>query len=181
MALTGIRRIGLPVVAAIAVSAAVAAPAIATPGLASGVGTYKTWAQAQKAAKFKLYKPTVTYSLPNVGHVIVSVCEVSGETSKRVVTVSYGNYNTHNLGLSENNSGRACGDANEGTFLGNYKIHGIKAQMWGFCDMLGAPSCSNAKIERWLTWKSKGVYYVASSFNESRARLVNFASKLKAA
>ncbi len=63
----------------------------------------------------------------------------------------------------------------------NYKIHGIKAQLWGFCDILGAPSCSNAKIELWLTWKSKGVYYVASSFNESRARLVNFASKLKAA
>src|SRR5580700_1032803 len=132
MALTGIRRIRLPVVAAIAVSAAVAAPALTTPGLASGVVTYKAWAQAQKAAKFKLYKPTVTYSLPNVGHVIVSVCEVTGKTDKRVVTVSYGNFNTRNLGLSENNSGGICGNADEGTFLANYKIHGLKAQLWGF-------------------------------------------------
>lgn len=181
MALTRIRRIGLPVVAAIAVSAAVAAPAIATPGAASGIGTFKTWAQAQKAAKFKLFKPTVTYGLPNVGHVIVSVCEVANKTDKRVVTVSYGNFNTHNLGLSENNSGGNCSSADEGTFLANYKIHGNKAQLWGFCDILGAPSCSSAKLELWLTWKSKGVYYLASSFNESRAHLLNFSSKLKAA
>lgn len=43
MALPRIRGIGVPVVAAIAVSTAVAAPAIATPGLAPGISTYKTW------------------------------------------------------------------------------------------------------------------------------------------
>jgi hypothetical protein len=85
MALTRFSRIGLPLVAAIAVSAAVAAPAIAVPGLASRIGTYKTWAQAQKAAGYQLMKPTATYSLPNEGHIIVSVCEVQGETSKRAV------------------------------------------------------------------------------------------------
>jgi hypothetical protein len=47
--------------------------------------------------------------------------------------------------------------------------------------MLGAPSCSSAKIEMWLIWAHKGVYYVASSFNESRKNLENFASTLKAA
>jgi hypothetical protein len=43
MALPRIRGIGVTVVAAIAVSAAVAAPAIASPGLAPGISTYKTW------------------------------------------------------------------------------------------------------------------------------------------
>jgi len=181
MALTRITRIGLPLVAAIAVSAAAAAPAIATPLAASGIGTYKTWAEAQKAAGFKLMKPSVTYGLPNVGHVIVSVCEVTGETKKRVVTVSYGNFNSHNLGLSENNSGGACGNGNEGTYLASYTLHGIKARLYGFCDILGAPSCSAAKIELWLTWKDKTVYFVASSYNESRSRLVHFANTLRKA
>jgi hypothetical protein len=181
MALTRFRRIGLPLVAAIAVSAAVAAPAIATPGLVSGIGTYKTWAEAQKAAGFKLMKPSVTYGLPNVGHVIVSVCEVQGETKKRVVTVSYGNFNAHNLGLTQNNSAGPCGNANEGTYLATYKLHGIKAKLYGFCDILGAPSCNSAKVELWLTWKNKSVYLVASSYNESRSRLVHFANTLRKA
>jgi hypothetical protein len=181
MPLTHIRRIGLPLVAAIGVSAAAAAPAVAMAGTPSGVGTYKTWAEAQKAAGFKLYKPTTTYKLPNVGHVIVSVCEVSGATNKRVVTVSFGNFNTHSLELTQNNYGRACGDGNQGTYLGSSRVHGVPAKLYGFCNMLGAPSCSSAKIEMWLIWAHKGVYYVASSFNESRKNLENFASTLKAA
>ena len=181
MPLTRIRRIGLPLVAAIAVSAAVAAPAVATPGTLSGVGAYKTWAEAQRAAGFQLYKPTVSYGLRNVGHVIVTICENPGKTSKHVVTASYGNFNSHSLALSENNSGGACGTGNQGNYLGSYRIHGIKAQLWGFCGFPGAPSCSSTKIEIWLTWADKGIYYVASSYNESRTRLLHFASTLKAA
>jgi hypothetical protein len=179
MALTRIRRIGLPMVAAIAVSAAVAAPAIAAPSLAPGIGTYKTWAEAQRAVGFKLWKPTVTYNLPNVGHVIASVCEAAPK--KRVVTVSYGNFNTRNVGLSETNSGGGCGVGDQGTFLANYKIHGVAAKLYGYCDILGAPSCTSAKLELWLVWKTKALFFVASSFNESRKNLVNFATKLKAA
>src|ERR1700733_7159857 len=78
MPLTHMRRIGLPLVAAIAAFVAVAAPAVATAGTPSGIGTYKTWAEAQRAAGFQLYKPTTSYKLPNVGHVIVSVCETAG-------------------------------------------------------------------------------------------------------
>ena len=117
MPLTHMRRIGLPLVAAIAAFVAVAAPAVATAGTPSGIGTYKTWAEAQRAAGFQLYKPTTSYKLPNVGHVIVSVCETAGKTNKHVVTVSYGNFNTHNVGLSENNSGGGCGVGDQGTFL----------------------------------------------------------------
>jgi hypothetical protein len=181
MPLTHFRRIGLPIVAAIAASAALAAPAVAAAGTPSGVGAYKTWAEAQHAAGFQLYKPTTSYGLRNVGHVIVSVCETSGETSKHVVTVSYGNFNSHSLELTQNNSGRACGDANEGTYLGSYRIHGIPAKAYGYCGMLGTPSCSSSKIEVWISWQHKGVYYTAYSFNESRTRLLHFASTLKAA
>jgi hypothetical protein len=181
MPLTHIRRIGLPLVAAIAVSAAVAAPAVAMAGTPTGIGTYKTWAEAQHAAGFKLYKPTTSYGLPNVGHVIVSVCESAGKTSKHVVTVSYGNFNSHSLELTQNNSGGPCGDANQGTYLGSYRIHGILAKAYGYCGILGAPSCSSAKIEVWLSWQHKGVYYMAASYNEPRKNLVHFASTLKAA
>ena len=97
------------------------------------------------------------------------------------MTVSYGSFNTHNLGLSENNSGGPCGNGDEGTYLATYKLHGITAKLYGFCDMLGAPAASSSKVELWLTWKNKSVYFVASSYNESRARLVHFANTLRKA
>jgi hypothetical protein len=181
MPLTRIRRIGLPLVAAIAVSAAVAAPAIAVPSTSAGTGTFKTWSKAQAEAGFKLYKPTDVYGLPNVGHVVVTICEATNLTRKRVVSVSYGNYNSHNLALQQNNAGQACANGDEGTFLATERIHGIKAQLWGFCGFNGAPACTASRIELWLTWKQHGNYYVASSFNESRARLLHFAATLKAA
>jgi hypothetical protein len=181
MTLRSIRRIGLPLVAAVAALAAVAAPAVATPGTASGTGVFKTFPEAQAAVGrgFQLYKPTTSYSLPNVGHVIVTICEVQGKTNKRVVTVSYGNFNTHSLALTQDDASGPCGDGAEGTYLASYRIHGIKAQLWGYCGILGAPACSSTKIELWLIWQHTSDYYVASSYNESRTRLVNFASSLK--
>lgn len=181
MPLTRIRRIGLPLVAAIAVSAAVAAPAIAAPGSPSGTGTFKTWSKAQAEAGFKLYKPTDVYGLPNVGHVVVTICEVTGLTKKRVVSVNYGSYLTHNLALQQTNADQACGNGDEGTYLGTLSVHGIKAQLYGYCGLPGAPACTATKVELWLTWKHAGVFYVASSYNESRARLQHFAATLKAA
>src|ERR1700733_13736171 len=106
MPLTRIRRIGLPLVAAIGVSAAVAAPAIAAPSMSAGTGTYKTWSKAQAEAGFKLYKP-------NVGHVVVTICEVTGLTRKRVVSVSYGNVISHGFALSQDNAGQQCGNGDE--------------------------------------------------------------------
>jgi hypothetical protein len=181
MPLTHIRRFGVPLVAAIAIAAGAAVPAIAAPSAPAGTGTYKTWAEAQRAAGFKLYKPTSTYKLRNVGHVIVSVCEVTGETSKHVVSSSYGNFNTHSFALSQDNASGLCGNGDEGTYLGSYRLHGLKAQLWGFCGLLGAPPCSSTKIELWLTWGHKADFFVASSYNESRTRLVHFAGTLKAA
>jgi len=181
MPLTHIRRIGLPLVAAIAVSAAVAAPAIAAPSMSAGTGTYRTWSKAQAEAGFKLYKPTDVYGLPNVGHVVVTICEVTGLTRKRVVSVSYGNVISHGFALSQDNAGQQCGNGDEGTYLAAERIHGIKAQLWGFCGFNGAPACTATKIELWLTWRHGSDFYLASSFNESRARLLHFAATLKAA
>jgi hypothetical protein len=190
MPLTHIRRIGLPLVAAIAAVGALAAPAAAN--LASkanpvkrvalaATGTYKTWPAAQRAAGFGLYRPTATYGLRDAGHIIVSVCEGTGKTSRHVVSASYGTFNTKTLGLSQNNSGGACGNANEGSYITAYRIHGVKAQLYGYCNLTGAPSCSTTKVELWLVWKHDGVYYVASSFDMARTRLVHFAAMLKPA
>jgi hypothetical protein len=60
MSSTRIKRIGLPFATAIAVSAAVAAPAMASPATPAAAGTFKTWAGAQQAAGFKLLQPATT-------------------------------------------------------------------------------------------------------------------------
>jgi hypothetical protein len=179
MSLTRLRRIGLPIVAAIAVSAAVAAPATAATGAALGAGTFTSWQKAQTAAGFVLERPTATYGLRNVGHIIVSFCEVANGAHKRIVSVGYGTFKTKSLSLSQDDANGPCGDGYAGTELGSYRIHGIKAQLWGYCGFDDLPACSSTKIELWLTWQHKADYYTASSYNEARSRLLHFASTLK--
>jgi hypothetical protein len=181
MSSTRITRTGLQLAIAIAASGAIAAPALAATSAQAGTGTYKTWAQAQHAAGFALLKPGVTYGLPNVGHVVVGVCEAPGKLKKRVVSVNYGSFATHSLALDQDNANGPCVGGYTGTSLGTYKVHGIRAQLYGYCNTFGAPPCSSTKIELWLTWKKKADYYIASSFNESRSRLEHFASDLKKA
>jgi len=181
MSLTRLRRIGLPIVAAIAVSAAVAAPATAAAGAALSSGTFTTWQKAQAAAGFVLYRPTSTYGLRNVGHIIVSACEVAGGANKRIVSIGYGTFNTKSLALTQDDANGPCGNGYAGTSLGTYRIHGIKAQLWGYCGFDNLPSCSSTKIELWLMWQHKADYYTASSYNEARSRLLHFASTLRQA
>jgi hypothetical protein len=186
MSLSRIRRAGLPIVAAIAASAAVAAPAIAAPAIPiaspaamAGLGTFKTWPEAQKAAGFKLMKPGTSYRLPNIGHIVVSLCEVPGKTSKRIVSDSYGSILKQSLSLVQDNASGPCFSGASGTYLGKYKIHGVTAVMYGYCGFGGAPSCSSTNIEIWLSWQVKKVYFRASAHDEARSRLVHFASVLK--
>jgi hypothetical protein len=180
MSLTPIIKVGLQLAVAVAASVAIAAPALAAPGGPAGTGTFKTWGQAQHAAGFSLVKPGTTYGLKNVGHITVGICEVPGKLSKRVVSASYGSFGSHSFALVQDNAGRLCGGGGyAGTYLGSYKIHGIKAKLYGFCNVLGGPLCTNPKVELWLTWSHKASYYIASSFNESRKRLVTFATDLK--
>ncbi len=100
---------------------------------------------------------------------------------KRVVTVAYGSLLHRALGLVQDNASGACQGAIAGTKLGTYKIHGIKAHMYGYCDLNGAPPCTWTDIELWLVWKDKTHYFTASSHDFSRYKLWLFASKLKKA
>jgi hypothetical protein len=177
MSLRYLGKFGLPVAAAIAVSAAVAAPALAAPGQAAGTGTFKTWPKAQQEAGFSLLKPGTTYGLRNVGHVVVSACEISQK--KRTVSAYYGSIMHASLSLTQNNAGRNCAIGSfPGTFLGTYRIHGVKASMFGYCGTGVEPACSSSDIAMWLSWKVKGDYYTASSHDETRARLAHFAATL---
>jgi hypothetical protein len=177
MSLRYLRKFGLPAAAAMAVSAAVAAPALAAPGDPAGTGMFATWPKAQQEAGFSLLKPGTTYGLRNIGHIVVSACESSQK--KRTVSAYYGSIMHASLSLTQNNAGHTCALGSfQGTFLGTYRIHGIKASMFGFCGSGLEPACTSTDIELWLNWKAKGNYYTASSHDESRARLVHFAATL---
>jgi hypothetical protein len=176
MSLAHFRRIGLPLVAVIAVSAA-AAPAVASPGTTAGTGIFKSWTKAQQEAQFKLMKPGTTYGLHNVGYILVTSC--LADPRKRDVLASYGSILHKSLALEQDNAGTPCHSGYPGTALGTYTIHRQKAHLFGYCGFGAAPKCSSTDIELWLTWKVKGDYYVASAHDESRKDLVHFADVLK--
>lgn len=176
MSLAHIRRIGLPLVAAIAVCAA-AAPAVASPGTTAGIGMFSTWPKAQQEAQFTLMKPGTTYGLHSVGGILVTACLAARH--KGDVVASYGSILHKSLALEQDNAGRPCHSGYAGTALGTYTIHRHKAHLYGYCGFGAAPACSSTDIELWLTWKVNSDYYVASSHDESRTSLVGFADVLK--
>ncbi len=51
---------------------------------------YGSWTAAQKAAGFKLLRPTRTYGHKRNGLIGVSRCELKKKGAKHVVTASYG-------------------------------------------------------------------------------------------
>jgi hypothetical protein len=178
MSLTRIKRIGLPLAAAVAVSVAVAAPAMATPASPAANGTFKTWAKAQNAAGFRLLRPGTTYGLRSAGQISVGTCETSPR--KRIVSAYYGSFLKTGLGLEQNNAGKSCSfGSTAGRKLGTYRFGGHTATLYGYCGYTGTPACTSTKIELWLVWKSRGNYYIASSHDQTRARLVHFAATLK--
>jgi hypothetical protein len=178
MSLTRISAASLPLAAAIAVSAALAAPAMASPASPAATGTFKTWAKAQQAAGFRLLQPGTTYGLRAASRIAVGSCETSPR--RRLVTAYYGSFLKTGLGLEQDNAGKSCSFGRfPGRTLGSYRVRGNGATLYGFCGYPGTPSCTSKNIELWLVWKSGGNYYVASSHNETRSRLVHFASTLK--
>ncbi len=171
-------KMSLALVTAVAVPAMLSAPAIAAPvHPAIGTGQFKTWPEAQRAAGYPLKKPGTTYGLRAVGRILVDKCY--NHAKKRVVTVNFGSLLHRDLGLVQDDASGACQAATAGTKLGTYKIHGVKAHMYGYCDLNGAPRCTAKDIELWLVWKNKSHYYTASSHDFSRYKLWLFASKLK--
>lgn len=163
-------------------TAGLAGPALAVPPAASlHFGTFGTWRGAQKAAKFKLIRPTRTYGLKRNGLITVGRCArtVTQKVAHADVTVSYGLTPFSVLSLSQNNSGGPCTKVGKVKTLGHVKVDGRRAVLSGKCGMPGLLSCKSKKIFLFLTWKKHGVYYVASSFGHSRKTLAGFAKGLR--
>ncbi len=165
---------------------AVSAAGIATTALAAqagpeGFGMFKTWNGAQHAAGFKLVRPAKTYGNVRNGDIAVARCEVKKAKKmqgKRVVSANYGLTPASSLALFQNNSGSACSTVGKVKTLGKVKMGGTTAQLTGKCGFDKLNPCSSAKVFLFLTWRKHGVYYVASSFGESRKTLVGFATGL---
>jgi hypothetical protein len=172
-----ITKASLALVAALAVPAMLATPALASAARpAASTGQFKTWPQAQHAAGYALKRPGTTFGLKMVGRILVDKCVTN--TKRRVVSVNYGSFIHRGLGLVQDNAAGSCDMTSAGTSLGTYKIHGMTAHMYGYCNLSGAPPCSSVNIELWLVWKSKSFYYTASSHDFSRHKLWLFADHL---
>jgi hypothetical protein len=170
---------GLSAITGLAAAAVLLTPALASASV-TGLGGYSSWARAQNAAGFRLMQPGNTYGLRMNGKIIVDQCIISSRLSDRVVDVQYGSLLKHALGLEQDNAGVQCTSGSSGTYLGSYKVNGATARLYGECGSVAPQySCSSAKIELWLSWRSGRYYYIASSFNESRSSLVRFARSLR--
>ena len=160
-------------------AAGLAGPAFAAPAGPHHLGMYGTWTGAQRAAGFKLLRPTRTYGHKRNGLIAVSRCEVKKREARRLVTATYGLTPFSVLGLTQNNSGRACTSTGKVKRLGTYKIDGTRAVLTGKCGMRGLRACTSRKIFLFLTWTRHGVYYVATSYGLPRRTLVGFATGLR--
>lgn len=171
------------ITAGLAASVGVAATAVATTAMAAQApaprfGLFKSWHAAQSAAGFELIRPTKTFGQKRNGKIVVRRCVVKPTKSKnpgRLVTVTYGLTPKAQLRLSQSNSGHACSVTGRLTALGKVKVGGVTAKLSGLCGRAHLPACTSTKIFLFLTWIKHGVYYVASSFGESRVTLVGFA------
>ena len=155
----------------LAAGAAQAAPA--------GTGSFRTWPAAQRAAGFKLLKPAKLFGLKQTGKIDVAKCEVTGETSARLVEAAYGMPKKALLSIQQNNSGGPCGNVGVARNLGHYRVDGVRAYLIGECGLPEIPkSCSSRDIWLFLSWTKGHVFYQASSHDQWRATIVSFARHL---
>jgi hypothetical protein len=163
-----------------ATTAALAPAALASAAAApAGNGSFTSWAKAQTAAGFNLKKPTVLHGLTRMGKIHVVTCEVTGSLTKRDVGVSYGKLATGLLTLDQNNSGHPCGNIGEAKSLGTVKVDGVKAHLFGACDMTGEPPCSSKRTFFTLIWKKGKISFVTQSHLQTRAALISFSRSLR--
>ena len=171
---------GLTAATALAAPARPAWPAsTATAAGPAGGGSFATWRGAQRAAGFRLRRPTYTADLRRAEPVLVEKCLVTHKQTKRNVLSVYGSLRTSLLVLEQNNSGNPCGNFGEARKLGSYRIEGARATLWGSCGTHGMPPCSHKKISLYLEWRRYGIYRLASSYNERPRTLLRFARGLK--
>lgn len=156
-----------------------ATPALAAPAGTHALGSFKTWRGAQRAAGFKLLRPTKTYGHVRNGDISVARCEVKGKAAKRLVTATYGLTPFSVLSISQNNSGGPCMSLGKVKRLGTVKVNGTKGVLSGKCGMRGLRACTSRKIFLFLTWVKHGKYYVAGSFGLRRKTLAGFANGLR--
>jgi hypothetical protein len=172
--------IGLAAAATVACMATMTA-AVAAPGASGGparTGLFATWRSAQAAAGFRLLRPTKTYGLPSAGKISVARCDITrkrAKAGKHLVIAGYGRTVKANLTLSQNNAGVPCTRTHFIKYLGKYKVKGGWAQLNGVCGIGKLPSCASHRIFLFLTWRSRGSYYQAQSYGESRGVLLGFA------
>ncbi len=155
------------------------AQALAAPAGAHHLGMYGSWTAAQRAAGYRLLRPTRTYSHVRNGLIGVSRCELKKKGAKHVVSVSYGLTPFSVLSLSQNNSGGPCASTGKVKPLGTYKVDGTTAVLTGKCGLPGLRPCSSRKIFLLLTWRKHGVWYVAGSYGLPRGTLAGFATGLR--
>ena len=160
-------------------SAALAPAALASAGSPAAIGPFHSWHAAQRAAGFRLKRPTRLDGLTRSGAIFVERCQVTGELRKRDVFAAYGKEQHRFLSISQNNSGAPCGNFGEAKKLRTYRVHGARATLFGVCGIKGEPSCHRRRIFLFLTWKRHHRYYVATSHNERRHALVSFARSLR--
>ena len=160
--------------------AALAPAAFASAGRPAAIGSFHSWHAAERAAGFGLKRPTRLHGLTRSGLIVVTRCEVTGQLGKRDVFASYGKVQHRFLNISQNNSGAPCGDFGEAKKLRTYLIHGARGTLFGVCGMKGERSCHKRNIFLFLTWRQHHIFYVATSHDERRHVLVNFARSLRA-
>lgn len=168
--------------ASIAVAAAVtasslglAAAAQAAPARPAGTGSFRTWPAAQKAARFKLIKPSKTFGLKRAGEIYVSACA----PPTLAVSASYGKPSKTLLSIAQDNSSQPCGNFGVAKNLGRYRVDGVWAHLFGVCGIPEMPvSCSSRNIWLHLIWIKHHVFYQADSHDQWRKTIVSFARGL---
>jgi len=168
---------GCAVIAALCVAAAPAS-AVAANRAPAGIHRYTTWSAAQRAAGFKLLRPSDTYRLRISGKIEVNSCPQLHSTW---VLATYASKRAKpNLGILQVRHNDGCaGNLPPSVKLGTYHVDGVKATLLGVCRLFNNPPCNHLAIERFLVWTKGRDYYVVSSFDERPATVVGFARKLK--
>ncbi|MEP7024533.1 MAG: hypothetical protein ABJB47_12185 [Actinomycetota bacterium] len=142
------------------------------------VSVVRSWRAAQRAAGFDLRRPGPRAHLRWSGLLQVAPCNLPGLHSKITVTTFYGAVSGRYLAIGQNNSATICTNFTAPTPLGNVRVQGVEAHMFGTCGAIGLPSCDTPGIFRQLYWTKNGIVYSAGSHGVSRRVLISFARGL---
>ena len=170
----------MSVIAVVIVGMAVSSVGFAGSALAAGparTGTFKTWPAAQRAAGFKLLKPTKTFGLRRQGGINVMQCQ---SPTKLDVNALYARGKA-SIYWDQTTFKFRCGNIGVAKRLGRYRVDGVWAELFGSCGVLSAPPCSSKKLYPLnLLWAKRGVSYLLSSDGIRRSTIVGFARGLRA-